>query len=255
MSRTPDPPARAWYKGAEIGRTPDAPFGGLAVSVAPPARRSYTPADRAAAMACLAANAGNVKRTAKECGVAHRTVRDWAAAAVVDPALPIPAPAPLTRPYFAPDVAEPFFGPSPAPAMAAEARRVAADALACIRRKLAGPLDNLSLKDLVAVYGVCVDKAVLLEAAAPAGSAAEPPREVLDLDRLSLDQLLAWREMIEVATVDAGPRGETIDLDLCTDEELDMLERLAYRARADRLARRPTADRIEAAVDAPTGLE
>ncbi len=204
------------------------------MSVAPPARRSYTPADRATAMACLAANAGNVKRTARECGVAHRTVRDWAAAATIDPSLPTPAP--LTRPYYAPDVAEPFFGPSPARAMAAELWAVAGLALAEMRRRLVEEPESIKLRDLARVWSMAVDKAVLLDQyAAAAGPAPEAGGEVLDLSKLSLDQLRAWRGMMEVARVGGvRPGTETIDLDRCTDEELDVLERIAERARADR---------------------
>jgi len=203
------------------------------VSVAPPPRRSYTPADRATAMACLAANAGNVKRTARECGVAHRTVRDWAAAATIDPTLATPAP--LTRPYFAPDVAEPFFGPSPAPAMAAELWAVAGLTLAEMRRRLVEEPESIQFRDLVRVWSRAVDKAMLLDQYAAAAGSAPEPRECIDLDKLSLDQLRALREMMAVARVGGGrPGAETTDLDRGTDAELDVLERIAGRARADR---------------------
>lgn len=41
------------------------------------ARRSYTDRDRATVFAYLAANGGNVKRTARECGLPPSVVRDW----------------------------------------------------------------------------------------------------------------------------------------------------------------------------------
>lgn len=40
-------------------------------------RRTYTDADRARVIAALAANGGNIKRTARECDVPVQTVRNW----------------------------------------------------------------------------------------------------------------------------------------------------------------------------------
>ena len=42
------------------------------------ARRQYTDAERAAALAALDANADNVRRTARETGIPHGTLRRWA---------------------------------------------------------------------------------------------------------------------------------------------------------------------------------
>ena len=156
-------------------------------------------------MACLAANAGIVKRTAKECGVAHRTLRGWAAAAAVAPSLPTPAP--LARPYFVPDVAEPFFGPSLARAMAAELWAVAGRALAEMSRRLKEEPESIKFRNLVRAWSMAIDRAILLDAAAP--PAPEPPR------------------------------GDVIDLEQCTVAELEMLERIADRTRADREPRGP----------------
>lgn len=40
-------------------------------------KRTYTDEDKANVLALLAANSGNVKRTARDTGVAEQTVRDW----------------------------------------------------------------------------------------------------------------------------------------------------------------------------------
>jgi transposase-like protein len=42
------------------------------------AKRSYSDNEKASILAALDANAGNVKRTAREFGIAHTTLADWA---------------------------------------------------------------------------------------------------------------------------------------------------------------------------------
>lgn len=41
-------------------------------------KRSYTPEERAACLAALAANGGNLAKTAQQCGVPRKTLAEWA---------------------------------------------------------------------------------------------------------------------------------------------------------------------------------
>jgi transposase-like protein len=50
-------------------------------------KRQYSDADKATALAALDANGGNVKRTAKQLGIPHKTLDDWAKGRNQNPAV------------------------------------------------------------------------------------------------------------------------------------------------------------------------
>jgi transposase-like protein len=101
-------------------------------------KRRYSDEGRAAALAALAANAGNVARTAKQLGIPARTLESWA------------------KGERHPEAAQ----------MCDEKKGPMADALQQAARKivdsLAGKIERASLKDAAIAFGVLIDKMRLL---------------------------------------------------------------------------------------------
>lgn len=107
------------------------------------ARRHYSDEARAAALAALEANAGNVTRTARETGVPRATLQLWAAA---------------------PDRAAP-------PELRQEKRVEAADVYASIRDKASALLDKAL--DLISPEALAADTKLLVAVSTVGGTATD----------------------------------------------------------------------------------
>jgi hypothetical protein len=103
-------------------------------------RRSYSDDERALALAVLDGNGGNCKRTARQLGIARKTLAAWA------------------RGSFHPAVAN----------LRHQKKRELADALEevayCLLDAIPGKLASASLLELVIASGILVDKMLLLRA-------------------------------------------------------------------------------------------
>ncbi len=131
------------------------------------AQRRYTDEERAACLASLAANGGNVKKTARECGVPRQTLQRWIEAVAQGAAH---CAAPQKRP-----MAERVSEIMPAARRSLEeelerfARRGVRHALGCVK--------DLNAKDTMIAVGVAIDKALLLRGVPPPSQDEEPVRE------------------------------------------------------------------------------
>lgn len=105
------------------------------------ARRSYTDADRAAALAALDANADNLARTARETGIPRNTLRRWADGEGVVPQLSELRQEKRTLSL-------------------SRIEEVAAEVLECIPNSLAGTPPH----QLATAFGILADKIVALKA-------------------------------------------------------------------------------------------
>ena len=150
--------------------------------------RHHTDDERAACLACLAANGGNVAKTARECGVKRSTLQLW-----------IKEQAARQVPVFS--------GIKPAPEKTAVAERVAAKVATAKRdlderferlaHKLVGVAyrgaDKLNGKDAAIAAGVAVDKMLLLRGQPQSleEECNESPRQVVVRTREEASALLS----------------------------------------------------------------
>lgn len=116
------------------------------------ARRTYTDQDKARVAVALAANDGNVKRTARECDVPVQTVRDWKKL--------------WEREGFPASVEEEI------PAAAEEFTEVALRVRSKAMDKLEQAVDNdeLKPKELMVAIGILTDKVQAIKNAGKGGS-------------------------------------------------------------------------------------
>ncbi len=131
--------------------------------------REYTPEEKAAALAALEANRGNLKRTARECGLPVTTLRRWDAEVGPDPGRtkdhggPSGGPDPEANPARTPKK----HPPTPVAAVEA-ARTILADELERAVRGMVGQffdeakLREAGLKDTATTVGILIDKMRLL---------------------------------------------------------------------------------------------
>lgn len=115
------------------------------------AKRRYSDEERAACLAALAANAGNVKKTADQCGVPEPTLRCWSRGTRHPEALQM-------RDGKKPDLAALF-------------ERFALKCLGIADRKA----EQMGARDAMVCAGIAVDKAALLRGVAP----EQPPEEAV----------------------------------------------------------------------------
>jgi transposase-like protein len=121
------------------------------------ARREYTPEQRAACLAALAANGGNLAKTARQCGVPRMTLLDWtrdAEGRVTE--RPSPPPSPPKTPVAL-----------EAQELLPAATQALADATEEKARQLLGGLTPEKIKGmpgekLMVAFGIAVDKMRLL---------------------------------------------------------------------------------------------
>jgi ribosomal protein L29 len=142
--------------------------------------RKYTAAERAARLAVLKANGGNLARTARETGVPRNTLRTWAAAAGLDLKVlakevrPVCGTARLTElgtPHTASTASTPASTPKKsvgveAGAFLQDATVELTDRLEALAVKLVGiadqKADGLNAKDAMIAAGVAIDKRQVL---------------------------------------------------------------------------------------------
>lgn len=140
-------------------------------------RRRYNDEDRLAALAALRANAGNLKKTAREVGVPRKTLAEWAAAVSATGGEASATPPPPLK-TTAQRVAERL--PDAESDLAARFERIARKALGVARKKVG----ELNAKDAVIAAATAVDKMRLLR-----GESTSNHTHRLDLSRLTDEQL------------------------------------------------------------------
>jgi transposase-like protein len=150
-------------------------------------RRRYSDEERAACLAALQANAGNVAKTARECGVPRDTLRSWLAGAKVvnggeSDSPPEKKPAAVRAAEMLPVAKR---------TLEQELERFARRGV----RHALGRLKDLSAKDAMIAVGVAIDKALLLRGQPPAEpEEAEPVREIVVRTREEAQAILALAE-------------------------------------------------------------
>jgi hypothetical protein len=145
-----------------------------------PARRRYTDDERAACLAALAANGGNVKKTAAACGVPIVTLRQWAKGSRHPEAIQ----------------------------MSHGKKKDLGTKLNELAHKLAGAMPgkikDASLRDVSVSLGVTIDKAQLLTGKP---TTIHGGRVGLNLTKLSDEQLNQLDALLAAAESDAGNPG------------------------------------------------
>jgi transposase-like protein len=112
------------------------------------AKRTYTAEDKARVYAILDANDGNVKRTARDTGIAVQTVRDWKLKREREGSLPVEIEAALHAAQLE---------------LVENTSRVRDKVLDRLEREVDDPAARASIKDLATTYGILTDKVRLIE--------------------------------------------------------------------------------------------
>jgi transposase-like protein len=153
-------------------------------------QRTYTDEDRAATLAALVANGGNVAKTARECGVKRQTLQHWirqqqprqVPTVPTEPGIPLAPEKKQAAPVSVRPTAERVA------ALVPGAVNVLADNFQALAEKLVGVADRgadkLNAKDAVISAGVAVDKMRLLREQATVILDHRP-----DLSKLTDEQL------------------------------------------------------------------
>jgi hypothetical protein len=148
---------------------------------------NYTPMFRAAVLAALDANGGNVKKTAREFGIKSMTLKGWATNRTkTDPELRTLKKIELDQ------VLEDF------------ARQMCGITISKVK--------GLSLRDLGIALGITIDKILLLRGQPNVISKSETAAATIDLTQLSRDELLTLLRLQEKAAgVPALPLSADLD--------------------------------------------
>ena len=133
-------------------------------------RCRYSDDDRANALAALAANGGNINRTARELGIPEKTLRNWA------------------NGTSHPEAAN----------LAEQKKQPLAALLEDVARKLAGDLANGAAKDPAVALGIVIDKRQIL-----LGQPTSITRSLSDAERA--DRLRALVEQFRASTQGVRP--------------------------------------------------
>lgn len=140
--------------------------------------RTFTDEDRAAALAALDANGGNVSHTARQLDIPRKTLEGWAKGIVTPPP----------------------------PELRQQKKGDLADSLAELADKLAGGITNkigdASLQAMAVALGIVIDKYLLLKGL-PTTISKTADAE-FDLSRLSVDELRHFRDLYDRSAVPSG---------------------------------------------------